>query len=152
MVRYLLPSVGGVLKLERRCPHCGRCNGRIHSAVRHRPIRDLRVGAVAQRRMYCPWCRRSWTLRAAGVGPGYHRSNRTIGLGVLLYMLGLSYRHTEEVLSALGCRSGKSSVERTWEQVSDDPVDPTNNATERLIGLTFKIRAKTAGSSRWRRS
>jgi len=34
-------------------------------------------------------------------------------------------------------------VERTWEQVSDDPVDPTNNATERLIGLTFKIRAKT---------
>jgi len=34
-------------------------------------------------------------------------------------------------------------VERTWEKVSDDPVDPTNNATERLIGLTFKIRAKT---------
>jgi len=78
-----------------------------------------------------------------GAGVGYHRSNRTIGLGVLLYMLGLSYRHTEEVLSALGCRSGKSSVERTWEQVSDAPVDPTNNATERLIGLTFKIRAKT---------
>ena len=34
-------------------------------------------------------------------------------------------------------------VERTWEQVSDDPVDPTNNTTERLIGLTFKIRTKT---------
>jgi hypothetical protein len=34
-------------------------------------------------------------------------------------------------------------VERTWEKVSDDPSDPTNNATERLIGLTFKIRAKT---------
>jgi hypothetical protein len=34
-------------------------------------------------------------------------------------------------------------VERTWEKVSDDPVDPTNNVTERLIGLTFKIRAKT---------
>jgi len=34
-------------------------------------------------------------------------------------------------------------VERTWEQVSDDPVDPTNNATERQIGLTFKIRSKT---------
>ena len=34
-------------------------------------------------------------------------------------------------------------VERTWEQVGDDPVDPTNNATERVIGLTFKIRAKT---------
>jgi hypothetical protein len=34
-------------------------------------------------------------------------------------------------------------VERTWEKVSDDPVDPTNNMTERLIGLTFKIRSKT---------
>jgi hypothetical protein len=34
-------------------------------------------------------------------------------------------------------------IERTWEKVSDDPVDPTNNATERIIGLTFKIRSKT---------
>ncbi len=34
-------------------------------------------------------------------------------------------------------------VERTWALVSDDPVDATNNATERVIGLTFKIRAKT---------
>jgi hypothetical protein len=34
-------------------------------------------------------------------------------------------------------------VERTWEKVSDDPVDPTNNVTERVIGLTFKIRSKT---------
>jgi hypothetical protein len=34
-------------------------------------------------------------------------------------------------------------IERTWAKVSDDPVDPTNNATERMIGLTFKIRAKT---------
>jgi hypothetical protein len=33
-------------------------------------------------------------------------------------------------------------VERTWPKVSNDPRDPTNNATERLIGLTFKIRAK----------
>jgi hypothetical protein len=34
-------------------------------------------------------------------------------------------------------------VERTWEKVSHDVADPTNNATERVIGLTFKIRAKT---------
>ena len=34
-------------------------------------------------------------------------------------------------------------VERTWEKVSDDPVDATNNVTERLIGLTLKIRTKT---------
>ena len=34
-------------------------------------------------------------------------------------------------------------IERTWASVSRDPVDPTNNATERIIGLTYKIRAKT---------
>jgi hypothetical protein len=34
-------------------------------------------------------------------------------------------------------------VERTWEKVSDDPMDATNNATEQLIGQTLKIRAKT---------
>jgi len=34
-------------------------------------------------------------------------------------------------------------VERTWGQVSCDPFDATNNVTERIIGQTFKIRAKT---------
>lgn len=34
-------------------------------------------------------------------------------------------------------------IERTWSQVSRDPADPTNNATERVIGLAYKIRAKT---------
>jgi hypothetical protein len=34
-------------------------------------------------------------------------------------------------------------IERTWERVSDDPVDATNNVTERTIGLTYKIRSKT---------
>ena len=34
-------------------------------------------------------------------------------------------------------------IERTWPSVSHDPADATNNTTERLIGLTYKIRAKT---------
>jgi hypothetical protein len=34
-------------------------------------------------------------------------------------------------------------VERTWESVSNDPRDPTNNVAERQIGLTYKIRSKT---------
>ena len=62
--------------------------------------------------MNCPWCGLTWTLRAEGVKPGHQRSDRTIGVGLLLYMLGLSCRHTERVLSALECPSGKSSIER----------------------------------------
>ena len=34
-------------------------------------------------------------------------------------------------------------VEQTWEKVSDDPADATNNVTEWLIGPTYKICAKT---------
>jgi phage FluMu protein Com len=34
-------------------------------------------------------------------------------------------------------------IERTWEDVSSDVGDRTNNVTERLIGLDYKIRAKT---------
>jgi hypothetical protein len=34
-------------------------------------------------------------------------------------------------------------IERTWDKVNKDGPDRTNNATERLIGLNYKIRAKT---------
>lgn len=34
-------------------------------------------------------------------------------------------------------------IERTWQFVSSEPGDRTNNATERLIGLDYKIRTKT---------
>jgi len=112
MVRYILPSVASGLKLDRHCPHCQRPNGRIHSRLRYRAIRDLRVRSVLQRRMRCPWCSLTWTLRGKGVQAGHRRSDRTIGLGLLLYMLGLSYRDTEKVLTVLECPSGKSSIER----------------------------------------
>jgi hypothetical protein len=34
-------------------------------------------------------------------------------------------------------------IERTWERLSFDSGDRTNNATERIIGLDYKIRTKT---------
>ena len=34
-------------------------------------------------------------------------------------------------------------IERTWGRISSHDGDQTNNATERVIGLTYKIRAKT---------
>lgn len=112
MVRYFLPSVGKEVKLERRCPHCARRNGNIHSAVRYRAISDLRVSEIPQHRMKCPWCGTTWTVRAEGVGDGRWRSDRLRAHGLMLYMLGLSYRSVESVLLAMECRSGKSSVER----------------------------------------
>jgi len=112
MVHYILPSVEGVLKLERHCPHCGCPNGRIHSAVHHRPISDTKVSMIPQRRMSCPRCGNTWTLRPEGIRAGCHRTRRLIGIGVVLYMLGLSYRGVQQFLPLLGCRGSKSGIER----------------------------------------
>jgi hypothetical protein len=51
----------------------------------------------------------------------------------------------------INCRAGAlwkanqllQHIERTWDKVSRDGTDRTNNATERLIGLDYKIRART---------
>jgi hypothetical protein len=51
----------------------------------------------------------------------------------------------------INCRAGTlwkanqllQHIERTWDKVSKDGTDRTNNTTERLIGLDYKIRAKT---------
>jgi hypothetical protein len=51
--------------------------------------------------MKCPFCGTTWTNRVQGVGHGRQRSERLIAMGVLLYMLGLSYRAVQTFLLAL---------------------------------------------------
>jgi len=100
MIRYIVPSVDPQLKLERYCPHCNRSGGNIHSGIQHRAISDIKVTVIAQRRMKCPFCGTTWTIRAKGIGHGRQRSDRT------------------------------------------------NSATERIIGLDYKIRIKTMRGSK----
>lgn len=116
MIRYHVPSVGNKLKLERRCPHCSRHNGRIHSAIKHRHISDTKVPTVAQRRMKCPFCKTTWTIRLEGIGHGRQRTDRLICMGVVLYMLGLSYRGTEQFLRMFDWQGSKSTIERDLAQ------------------------------------
>ncbi len=112
MVHYLFPSVGSELKLERTCPHCHRLGGRIHSAVRLRPVCDIRISTLAQQRMHCAYCGTSWTVRAEGVKDGCQHSDRLRAVGVFLYMLGLSYRSVACFCGSLEWRTSKSAVER----------------------------------------
>jgi len=112
MVRYHVPSVASSLKLERICPHCHRPNGRIHSAMTERPISDPKIGTIPQRRMLCPFCKTTWTLHPEGVSDGRQRTDRLICIGVVLYMLGLSYRGVEQFLTMLGWQGSKSTIER----------------------------------------
>lgn len=112
MIRYTIPSVGNGLRLERHCPYCGRFGGNIHSGISYRAVSDIKVSAIPQRRMKCPFCGTTWTIRADGIGHGRGRSNRLIAIGVVLYMFGLSYRSVEKFLPLLDCFGSKSSIER----------------------------------------
>ncbi len=123
MVSYRIPSVGSGLKLDRRCPHCHRPNGNIHSGIRLRSISDPRVSAIPQQRMKCPYCGTTWTLRADGVGHGRQRSDRLRGFGVILYMLGLSYRAVEQFLPCLDCCGSSSSIERDVAEAGQKAKD-----------------------------
>jgi hypothetical protein len=78
----------------------------------HRHISDPKVETVVQQRMKCPFCKTTWTIRADGVGEGRQRSNRLICMGVVLYMLGLSYRGAEQFLRMFGWAGSKSAIER----------------------------------------
>ena len=112
MINYHVPSVSKELKLERRCPHCHRPNGRIHSGIIHRCISDPKVETVAQQRMKCPFCGTTWTIRVEGLSDGRQRTDRLICIGVVLYMLGLSYRGVEQFLRMFGWQGSKSGIER----------------------------------------
>ena len=111
MVRYHVPSVAGSLKLQRRCPHCNRRNGTIHSRITYRSISDPKVKTVAQRWMKCRFCKTTWTVRVEGIGHGRQRTDRLICIGVVLYMLGLSCRGVEQFLTIFGWRGSKSNSE-----------------------------------------
>jgi transposase-like protein len=112
MINYHVPSVSSELKLERRCPHCNRANGRIHSSIVHRHISDPKVETIVQQRMKCPFCKTTWTIRAEGVSEGRQRTDRLICIGMVLYMLGLSYRGVEQFLRMFGWVGSKSTIER----------------------------------------
>jgi hypothetical protein len=116
MITFTISSVGTTVKLQRRCPYCGRNNGNIHCAIRRRRITDTRIDFIPQCRMKCPWCKTTWTIRPEGIGDGRHRTDRLIMMGVVLYMFGLSYRKVENFLQLLGCNGSKSSIERDVEE------------------------------------
>ena len=101
-------------------------------------------------------CKRAWDLARQFEAEGLTYEAQTMrDLMALLHR----YRSSPTLPEAierlvrrfLTCRDGTfwkanqllQHIERTWSSVSRDPADPTNNTTERLIGLTYKIRAKT---------
>jgi transposase-like protein len=81
---------------------------------------------VTVRRYRCVKCRRSFRVHPTGVSH-HHRSQRLRGIGVMLYVLGLSYGAVADALAAFGWAGSKSSVYRD--------VQAAGAAVERLRRL-----------------
>lgn len=97
------------------CPYPD-CEGRYfrpHQQHCNKPLRDTKCSEVNAIRRECLLCHRTHRVYPKGVSKAHH-SDRLKGLSVLLYLLGLSYGGVEDVLTALDCFLGRSTV---WRNV-----------------------------------
>jgi len=92
------------------CPHHG-CQSRHfeHHQEVDKPLRDTEYGIVSAHRYRCLRCKRTFRVYPLGV-TGAQISRRVKGLGVMLYLLGLSYGATSLALEAVGVYMSKTSV------------------------------------------
>ena len=93
------------------CPY--GCGGRYFALHQHcaKELSDPSCQRVEVRRYKCVRCGRSFRVHPTGVGR-HHRSQRLRGIGVMLYVLGLSYGGVADALAAFGWAGSKSSVYR----------------------------------------
>ena len=93
------------------CPYgCGGRYFALHQQCR-KEMSDPNYPTVQVRRYKCLRCGRSFRVHPTGVGR-HHRSQRLRGIGVMLYVLGLSYGGVADALAAFGWAGSKSSVYR----------------------------------------
>jgi transposase-like protein len=106
------------------CPHpeCGSPHLRPHQIV-PKALVDTHYTQVAAHRYRCLRCGRTFRVYPQGVDR-HALSQRTRGLGIMLYLLGLSYGATSLALEALGIPQAKSTI---YEAVQE--------AAERVPGL-----------------
>jgi hypothetical protein len=110
-LKLLLPTVEPERWTEPSvCPRAG-CGGR-HFQLRQtlpKPLRDTQLTAVTARRYGCLRCGHTFRVYPAGASAAL-TSSRLRGVGVLLYLLGLSYGAVSLALQALGHPLSKTAV------------------------------------------
>lgn len=111
-LRLRLPEVRpDDYRVPQVCPY--GCGGRVFALHQRWPKRvaDSVYAEVIVRRYKCVCCGRSFRVHPVGINAD-HRSQRLRGIGVMLYVLGLSYGGVADALAALGWAGSKSSVYR----------------------------------------
>ena len=110
-LQMILPQVKPAeLKAPEVCP-CPGCQGRHFQFLQtvKKPVRDTVYEAVVAQRYRCLRCGKTFRVYPAGVSRS-QVSQRVKGLGVMLYLLGLSYGAVSLALEALGVYLAKSSI------------------------------------------
>ena len=98
-------------------------------------VRDTEYEMVSARRSKCVRCGRTFRVYPQGVQSS-QMSQRVKGMGVMLYVLGLSYGATALMLEALGVLESKSSVYRAVQAAAE--AVPGMKRTELLQGYRTK--------------
>jgi len=90
------------IKPSTECPH-EDCDGTRFQFLQEveKPLRDTKYSQVVAHRYQCLRCFRTHRVYPKGVSKD-HISQRVKGLGILLYLLGLSYGAVSLALDALG--------------------------------------------------
>lgn len=110
-LQIILPQVKPAeLKAPAVCGHKG-CEGKHFQFLQtvKKPVRDTVYEAVEAQRYRCLRCGKTFRVYPVGVNRG-QVSQRVKGVGVMLYLLGLSYGAVALALEALGVYLAKSSV------------------------------------------
>jgi transposase-like protein len=112
------------IKPPSECPYEG-CDGTRFQFLQEveKPLRDTKYSRVVAHRYQCLRCFRTHRVYPKGVSKD-HISQRVKGLGILLYLLGLSYGAVSLALDALGVYVCKSRV-----------YDAVQAAAERVPGM-----------------
>lgn len=132
-------KIPGLAEAAPRVLHCPYCNGIAHSHAirRHRHIADTALNEITQRRFRCTGCRRTFQSYPHGVCKGAQRSDRVKALGLMLYVLGLSYREAASVVRPLAGKTCASTVYNDVQRVGARAQELQRRAKGklRLIGV-----------------
>jgi transposase-like protein len=137
-LKLILPVVEPEQFEEPKCCRDPKCDGKQFlpwQAVK-KNVRDSEYEEVTARRYKCMRCGRTFRVYPHGVQAG-QISQRLKGMGVMLYLLGLSYGAVALMLEALGVYLSKSSVYRTVQATAE--AVPGMKRTELLQG--YRTRA-----------
>jgi hypothetical protein len=126
------------IKPPSECPYedCDGTRFQLWQKV-EKPLRDTKHAKVVVHRYQCLRCFRTHRVYPPGVSKD-HISQRVKGLGILLYLLGLSYGAVSLALDALGVYMCKSRV-----------YDTVQAAAERVPGMKQVRSLRTFVRQRW---